>query len=166
MQITCYVDGVISTMNNDVYLDFIRKISKTTIWNGSVCTGAFILVAAGILKNCMATTYWSQIPTLKLFSKKLNLNIPNGYPRFLLDEESKIFTGGGISSSLDLALELVLKIKGLEIAQKTQLYIQYEPEPSIDSGDPDHAPSYITDELRIESIGYSKALKNELEKLL
>ena len=159
-------DGVIATMQNKVYLDFIRKVSKTTIWNGSVCTGAFILAAAGILKNCTATTYWAQIPTLALLSKKMDLNIPSDYPRFLIDEKRKIFTGGGISSSLDLALQLVLKIKGLEAAQKTQLFIQYAPKPEINSGDPNQAPSYITDELRIDGLGYTKALSKAIEKLL
>ena len=159
-------DGVVGTMQNETYLNYIRKIAETTIWNGSVCTGAFILAAAGILKNCLATTYWSQIPTLGLLSDYLQLKIPPSYPRFSIDMERKIFTGGGISSSLDLALEMVLILKGLEAAQTTQLFIQYQPNPPIDAGDPDHAPQYITDKMRKEDEGFSEALTLQIEKII
>lgn len=159
-------NGVISAMQNKEYLKHIRKISETTTWNGSVCTGAFVLAAAGILKNCLATTYWSQIPTLGLLADKLKLKIPPSYPRFSIDMEQKIFTGGGISSSLDLALEMVLIIKGLETAQTTQLFIQYQPNPPVDAGDPDHAPQYITDRMRKEDEGFSKALTRQIEKII
>ncbi|WP_296149858.1 DJ-1/PfpI family protein [uncultured Flavobacterium sp.] len=158
--------GVPETMSDKTYLEFIKKVSETAIWRGSVCTGAFLLAAAGVLKNCDATTYWSQIPTLGLLAEKMNLKIAPGYPRYLIDEDNKIFTGGGISSSLDLALELVLRIKGLEIAQKTQLFIQYEPKPPIDSGDPSVAPTAITQELEAAGAGYTKALTAAVEKLL
>nr|WP_315175351.1 DJ-1/PfpI family protein [uncultured Flavobacterium sp.] len=159
-------NGVVSTMQNKEYLNHIRKISEKTLWKGSVCTGAFVLAAAGILKNCLATTYWSQIPTLGLLADKLKLKIPPSYPRFSIDMERKIFTGGGISSSLDLALEMVLIIKGLEAAQTTQLFIQYQPNPPVDAGDPDHAPQYITDRMRKEDEGFSKALTQQIEKII
>jgi cyclohexyl-isocyanide hydratase len=158
--------GVIGAMQDETYLNFIREISETTTWNGSVCTGAFVLAAAGILKNCLATTYWSQIPTLGLLADKLKLKIPPSYPRFSIDMEQKIFTGGGISSSLDLALEMVLLIKGLKTAQTTQLFIQYQPNPPVDAGDPDHAPQYITDRMRKEDEGFSKALTQQIEVII
>jgi len=158
--------GVTTTMQDKVFLNFVRKVASTAQWKGSVCTGAFILAAAGILKNCKATTYWSQIPTLALLSKKMNLTIPKGYPRFLPDERKKIFTGGGISSSLDLALDLVLKIKGKETAQKAQLFIQYEPGPPVNSGDPSVAPKKITKELLEGGKDYTEALTQAVEKLL
>lgn len=159
-------DGVGAAMENDEYLDFIRKASETALWKGSVCTGAFILATSGILNNCLATTYWSQIPTLQLLASKFNLTIPKGYPRFLLDEEQKIFTGGGISSSLDLALELVLRIKGKEIAELTQLFIQFQPNPPVNSGDPAHTPIEIAGILRKQQEGFTKAMVAEVNKLL
>jgi cyclohexyl-isocyanide hydratase len=158
--------GVTSAMENKAYLDFIRKAAATASWKGSVCTGAFILAAAGILKNCRATTYWNQIPTLGLLAKKMNLTIPKGYPRFLPDVRRKIFTGGGISSSLDLALDLVLKIKGKNAAEKTQLFIQYEPAPPVNSGDPSVAPPKITSALKEAGTGYTNAMIEAVKKLL
>ena len=144
-------EGVTAAMQNEVYLNFLRKAALTAKWKGSVCTGAFLLAAAGILINCKATTYWSQLQNLALLSQKLNISVAAGYPRFLIDEEHKIFTGGGISSSLDLALELVLRIKGKSAAEKTQLFIQYAPGPPVNSGDPSQAPAEITKQLKADS---------------
>jgi cyclohexyl-isocyanide hydratase len=160
------IGGVPKVMQDQVYLDFIRKMAKTANWYGSVCTGAFILAASGLLKDCLATTYWSQIPTLGLVEKKLNLTIPEGYPRFLLDEDKKIFTGGGISSSLDLALELVLYLKGKEVAELSQLSIQYQPSKKFQSGDPAHAPESITEKLTQLEAGFTKKMIAAAEKLL
>ena len=117
-------EGVIGTMQNQIYLNFIKKIAETKLWNSSACTCAFILLASGILKNCLSTTYWSQIPIVGLVSNQLQLTIPNSYPRFSIDRERKIVTGGGISSSLNLALEMVLILKGLEATQTTQLFFR------------------------------------------
>lgn len=160
------LNGVPAAMQNKALLDFIVKVAPTTLWKGSVCTGAFILAASGILQNTLATTYWSQIPTLGLLAPKLNLTIPEGYPRFLFDEKNKIFTGGGISSSIDLSLEIVLKVKGKEIAEMTQLFIQYQPEPSTSSGDPAHAPKDITANLREAGVGFTEIMITAVEKLL
>lgn len=158
--------GVTASMQNPLYLEFIRRVSKKALWSGSVCTGAFILAAAGILHNCKATTYWSQIPTLALLAEKLKLEIPAGFPRFLPDERRKIFTGGGISSSVDLALELVHRIKGKKAAEQTQLFIQYEPGPPFNAGDPSVAPAAITKELRAAGKDYTKAMRAAVKKLL
>ncbi|MFC0186322.1 cyclohexyl-isocyanide hydratase [Pseudarcicella hirudinis] len=163
--------GVSSTMEDETYLNFLRKTNKTTIKTGSVCTGAFILAAAGLLHDCEATTYWSQIPTLKLLAEKMRLLIPKGYPRYLPDSEahipeSKIFTGGGISSSIDLALKIVLDLKGKQTAEKTQLFIQYEPNPPVNSGDPSVAPPAITKELLEEGKDFTAIMTAAVEKLL
>lgn len=160
------LSGVPAAMQNKALLDFIVKVAPTTLWKGSVCTGAFILAASGILQNTLATTYWSQIPTLGLLAPKLNLTIPEGYPRFLFDKKNRLFTGGGISSSIDLSLEIVMKVKGKEIAEMTQLFIQYQPEPSISSGDPAHAPKEITDNLREAGVGFTETMIAAVEKLL
>ncbi|MFL9484901.1 DJ-1/PfpI family protein [Chitinophagaceae bacterium LWZ2-11] len=158
--------GVTPTMENDVFLNFLRKVNKHTTHTGSVCTGAFILAAAGILHNCSATTYWSQIPTLELLAKKMHLAIPPGFPRFLPDPQGKIFTGGGISSSVDLALDLVLKIKGKKTAELTQLFIQYQPGPPVNSGDPSTAPPAVTAELLKEGKSFTEAMTKAVKKLL
>jgi transcriptional regulator GlxA family with amidase domain len=68
-----------------------------------------------------------------------DITVAPGYPRWLIDEEHKRFSGGGISSSLDLALRLVELIGGPELANTTQLLNQYAPKPPVHSGDPTEA---------------------------
>ncbi len=143
-----HADGVINNaMFNNPYQTFIKQASAQADWTGSVCVGAFILAAAGLLNNCTVTTYWSQLDNLRLLDKYYNIQVPMGYPRGIIDEKQKRFTGGGISSSVDLALMLLEKIKSKSLAETAQLYIQYAPEPPLHSGNPIQAPPLILKEV-------------------
>ncbi|MBI1779945.1 MAG: DJ-1/PfpI family protein [Sphingobacteriales bacterium] len=130
-----HADGVINNaMFNEAYQNFIKTAAVNAQWTGSVCVGAFILAAAGLLNNCTVTTYWSQLNNLRLLEGYCNISIPEGYPRGIIDEQQKRFTGGGISSSVDLALMLVEKINGKWMAEASELYIQYAPNPPVQTG--------------------------------
>lgn len=161
-------NGVINNgMFNKDFQDFIKKTSKTATWTGSVCVGAFILAAAGLLKNCKATTYWSQIPNLELLKDKFKLSFPKEkYVRGVIDTARKRFTGGGISSSVDLALMLVEKIAHKRIAEQAQLYTQYAPHPPVHAGDPSQAPKSLVKEMLKQGAAYDKLYYNAVQKLL
>lgn len=160
-------DGIISVMNNESYLKSLKRLAQNTTWVGSVCVGSFILASAGLLHDCQATTYWSQIPNLQLLSDKYNISVAEGYPRYVIDDEMKIFTGGGVSSSLDLALALIEKISGVEVAQMSQLSVQYAPQPSLSSGDPSEAnPITINAVEKNQYDGFILPVKQEVEKLI
>lgn len=160
-------EGVLAAMQNPDLLQFIQKNWATTQWRGSVCTGAFILAAAGVLRDCEATTYWSQIPTLQLLAQKFNLEVHDHYyPRSIIDENQCIFTGGGISSALDLALDLVIKIKGVPAAEAAQLMIQYQPEPALSAGIPSGAPPEIVAAQMKGGEEYREMLMPAIEKIL
>lgn len=158
--------GVSDAMFDNRYREYIKRTAEKAVWTGSVCTGAFILAAAGELNNCIVTTYWSQLDNLKLLSEKYNFTVVPGYPRFLLDEKNKRFTGGGISSSLDLALKLTEKITSKETAEKAQLFIQYAPGPPTRSGDPCQAPVSISTEVLQMQTGYTADMRQSTLKLL
>ena len=160
------VAGVTGIMFNETYQSFIKKTATTATWVGSVCVGAFILAAAGLLKKCSATTYWSQVPNLALLKKKFNLKIPRGNPRGIVDKKRKIFTGGGISSSIDLALMLLEAIKGKAYAQSSQLYMQYAPRPPVHAGDPEQAPKKLVKKILQEQAGYTAAYYAAVQKIL
>ena len=129
-------DGVGAAMLDPTYQAWLKRAAGDAEWVGSVCTGAFILAAAGLLDGCQATTYWSARPVLALFT---DVSVVPGYPRWHLDEDRKRFSGGGISSSIDLALKLVDNIAGPQAAQTSQLYVQYAPSPPVHAGDPTEA---------------------------
>jgi len=159
--------GVSASMFDVRYRSFIAEASTRAIWTGSVCTGAFILAAAGGLTHCHATTYWSQLHNLALLKDKYGITVDqHHYPRYLIDPKQKRFSGGGISSSIDLALELVKRIEGNSASQTAQLFIQYAPGPPNQSGDPSHAPPEITKKVTAMEAGYTAHMNEAVMQLI
>jgi cyclohexyl-isocyanide hydratase len=159
--------GVVAAMFDPPMQGFLRDAAGEASWVGSVCTGAFILAATGLLDGCRATTYWSQIPNLRLLREKLKIEVPEGFPRFVIDADKKRFTGGGVSSSMDLALELASTIAGRATAEAAQLSVQYAPASSIHAGDPSQAPEPLTTRLReAQEGGLTVPVKRAVERLL
>ena len=154
-------DAVADVMLDPVYVGFLRAAAGRARWAGSVCTGAFPLAAAGQLDGYEATTYWSQRENLALFPEIL---VVHGYPRWVIQGDR--FTGGGISSSIDLALELVNLISGPEASMTAQLSVQYAPDPPFRSGDPSQAPPEITAEVLASQAGFIAAIRTATEKVI
>jgi len=112
-----------------VYLDFLIRQSKDATYVCSVCEGALLLAAAGLLDGYRVTTHWAFIPCfIERFPKVM---LAPGHPRFWLDGNR--LTGGGISSGLDEALELIRLLKGDAAAQDVQQSTQYYPKPPVSS---------------------------------
>lgn len=121
-------------------LDWLRRIDATTTWTTSVCTGALILGAAGLLKGHQATTFWSERETLRDFgAEPVDARVV---------ESGKVMTGAGVSAGIDLALTLVDRIAGRLVAQGLQLGIEYDPEPPFEGGSPNKTPAAIVDKVR------------------
>jgi transcriptional regulator GlxA family with amidase domain len=110
------------------YLDFLIQQSEKAHWVTSVCEGALLLAAAGLLNGYTATTHWAFIPCLAAFPQ---ITVAPGYPRFIVDRNR--VTGGGISSGLDESLEIIRIIAGEAMAQSVQLNTQYYPVPPVSS---------------------------------
>lgn len=159
--------GIAASMFDERYRNFIGEASVRAVWTGSVCTGAFILAAAGGLTNCHVTTYWSQLQNLSLLHDKYGITVEqHQYPRYLIDASQKRFSGGGISSSIDLALELAIRIAGNATSQMAQLFIQYAPGPPNQSGDPSQAPPEITKEAIAMQTDYTAHIKEAVMQLI
>lgn len=113
-------------MHNQEYLTFLTQQSQQATYVTSVCEGALLLASAGLLNGYTATTHWQFIPCLQQFPE---ITVAEGHPRYVVDRNR--VTGGGISSGLDEALELVARISSYEIAQQVQLVTQYFPNPPV-----------------------------------
>jgi transcriptional regulator GlxA family with amidase domain len=121
-------------------ISWVRAIDRTTTWTTSVCTGALILGAAGLLKDREATTFWSEVDTLKDFEA-----VP--VKRRVVRSE-KYITGAGVSAGIDLALAITDLVAGRLIAQALQLGIEYDPDPPFSGGSPDKTPTAIVKKVR------------------
>jgi putative intracellular protease/amidase len=111
---------------DDDILNWTRKIDATSQWTCSVCTGALVLAACGLLKGLEATTHWSALPRLAEFGAKPVSE------RWV--ERGKIITAAGVSAGIDMALMLASRLAGERAAKAIQLGIEYDPAPPFNSG--------------------------------
>jgi cyclohexyl-isocyanide hydratase len=155
--------GVGAAMQDPALMRWLDSVAGDAQWVGSVCTGAFILAAAGQFDGCQVTTYWSARPVLAMFPA---LTVVPGYPRWHLDVEKKRFSGGGISSSIDLALRLVEVIAGPQAAQTAQLRNQYAPQPPVHAGDPTEASPELVIQVTQGQAGFTAGLTAAVQKVL
>jgi putative intracellular protease/amidase len=118
-------------------LEWIRAIDTTTQWTTSVCTGAMLLAAAGLLEGKEATTHWASLNRLADYGA-----IPTARR---VVEQGKIVTAAGVSSGIDMGLTLAARIAGDEYAQGIQLGIEYDPQPPFDAGSLDKAPASVAE---------------------
>ena len=125
---------------HDELLAWIQQAHETSRWTTSVCTGALLLGAAGILGGLRATTHWLFFDRLREFGAEPTLE--------RVVEQGKVITAAGVSSGIDMALRLVQLIAGDEVAQAVQLSIEYDPQPPLDAGSPAKAPQPIVELVR------------------
>ena len=118
--------GTRSLVHDREITDWIRAVHATTTWTTSVCTGALLLGAAGLLQGLRATTHWAAMDLLAGFGATTTSE--------RVVEQGKIITAAGVSSGIDMALTLAAKIAGPAEAQSIQLQIEYDPQPPFDSG--------------------------------
>lgn len=123
--------GIADVIDDDVALQWVRRAGAEAQWVTSVCTGALILGAAGLLEGYQATTHWAWHDKLSLFGA-----IPVK-ARSVIDRNRA--TGGGVTAGIDFALALVAKIAGDDIARTIQLALEYDPAPPFNAGSPDAA---------------------------
>lgn len=129
--------GMNPLLNDAETLDFIRGQAKGAKYVTSVCTGALVLGAAGLLKGKRATTHWMSHDMLSEFGA-----IPVS-ERVVRD--GNVFTGGGVTAGIDFALTLAAEELGADAAKKIQLGIEYNPAPPFDAGSPQLAGPEIAD---------------------
>jgi cyclohexyl-isocyanide hydratase len=125
--------GVDVLMENEEVLAWLRKQSGNVVL--SVCTGALLLGAAGLLSGRRATTHWASVHLLREFGAEV-------VDQRVVVDGDWVFAAG-VTAGIDAALTLAARLRGDEVAQGIQLYMQYAPEPPFDAGTPETAPAAV-----------------------
>jgi cyclohexyl-isocyanide hydratase len=132
--------GQEALMDDEEVLGWIRRQAAGARCVFSVCTGALICGAAGLLKGRRATTHWAAFHLLPFFGA-----IPVN-ERVVCDGD--MVFAAGVTSGIDGALRVAAQLRGDEAAQAVQLYMQYAPEPPFNSGTPETAPPAVLEGAR------------------
>src|SRR6476646_1567489 len=127
--------GVSGAIADAATIDFVRRQGQRAKYVTSVCTGAFVLGVAGLLKGRRATTHWAYTGLLPLVGAT--------HEKARVVKDGNVITAGGVTSGIDFGLNVVAEIAGETVAQAIQLGIEYDPHPPFDSGHPDSAPEAV-----------------------
>ena len=132
--------GMNPLMEDEEVLSFLRVQAAGARFVGSVCTGALVLGAAGLLLGKRATSHWSVRDLLARFGA-----IPTNQR---VVRNGKIMTGGGVTAGIDFALTMVEELMGKSVAEGIQLGIEYAPAPPFNAGTPETAPAAVLEAVR------------------
>jgi cyclohexyl-isocyanide hydratase len=132
--------GVNPLMNDDETIAYVKRASENARYVTSVCTGALLLGAAGLLDGYRATTHWLSVDFLREFGAT------PVQERIVVDRNR--VTGGGVTAGIDFALMIAAMLHGPNLAREIQLMIEYAPDPPFDAGSPDTAPRPIIERIK------------------
>ncbi|PMS15459.1 AraC family transcriptional regulator [Trinickia dabaoshanensis] len=131
--------GQEALMQDEEVLGFIRQQALHARYVYSVCTGALLCGAAGLLEGRRATTHWTALNVLPYFGA-----IPSE-ERVVID--GTFISAGGVTSGIDGSLIVVSKLRGEAVAQELQLYMAYDPKPPFQAGSPASAPAAVLEKV-------------------
>ena len=132
--------GTAKAMLDEDFIREIRRLASAAKYQTSVCSGALILGAAGLLRGKRAATYWASRDTLQLFGAIVE--------KGRVVRDGNIITGGGVTAGMDFALAAIAEIFGRATAEDVQLLLEYAPAPPFETVHPDDAPAETTVRLR------------------
>jgi len=132
--------GAFELMGDASVLGAVKSIAARSRFVTSVCTGAFVLGAAGLLRGKRATTHWASRDLLASFGAIL----ADG--RVVVDRN--LMTSGGVTAGIDIALHIASALVGDEQAKVIQLAMEYDPAPPFGCGNPRDAGPAVVDRLR------------------
>jgi cyclohexyl-isocyanide hydratase len=146
--------GVAEALADEEIVDFIRREGSRATYVTSVCMGAFLLGAAGLLNQRHATTHWAYVDLLHLVGAR--------YRKDRVVRDGNVITAGGVTSGIDFAFFVVAELAGPEVAKAIQLGIEYDPSPPFDGGHPDKA----SDEAKVLMVSRNEAAHSAVRQQL
>jgi cyclohexyl-isocyanide hydratase len=148
--------GVTPLLEDGTVLAFLRRHGQAARYVTSVCTGALLLGAAGLLSGYEATTHWVFLDLLPLVGAR-------PVKRRVVIDRNRI-TGGGVTAGIDFGLSLAAELAGEAFARATQLAMEYDPAPPFRSGHPDVAAPELVAALRARYEPTFRARSERLER--
>jgi transcriptional regulator GlxA family with amidase domain len=121
----------VPVLGDEVLIDWLRTAAPNCQWTASVCTGAGLYAAAGLLEGKKTTTHWGFRDNLKAMGVEVVGD--------RVVWEGTHISGAGVSAGIDMALALTERVHGRKLAESLQLVIEYDPQPPFDTGSPDKA---------------------------
>lgn len=146
--------GINALLEDDRVLDWVADRGNRAELVTSVCTGALVLGAAGLLGTYRATTHWLSLDLLTEFAA-----IP--VAQRVVRDRNRI-TGGGVTAGIDFALAVAAELRDQDTAEKIQLMMEYDPAPPFHAGSPRTAPVALVERVREER----SALQDERRRLV
>jgi cyclohexyl-isocyanide hydratase len=132
--------GQIAQMEDADTLAFLGRVGAEARWVTSVCTGALLLGAAGLLRGYRAATHWMYQDLLAAYGAIATAE------RVVIDRNR--MTAGGVTAGIDFGLQVIAEVAGPEAAQQAQLELEYDPQPPFACGHPRSAPPALVDAVR------------------
>ena len=118
-------------MSDQVLVDWLRAAAPNCEWTASVCTGAGLYAAAGLLEGKTTTTHWAFRDNLRAMGIEVVAD--------RVVWQGNHVSGAGVSAGIDMALSLTDRVHGRQLAESLQLAIEYDPQPPFNSGSPTKA---------------------------
>ncbi len=118
--------GTRPLMRNPQHLTWVRVQAATVPLMTSVCTGALVYAAAGLLAGRPATTHWESLDLLHELDSSIAVN-----PEARYVDDGNVITSAGVSAGIDMALHLVARLAGVDRAREVRRAIQYDPQPPV-----------------------------------
>ena len=122
-------------------VEFVRRQGAGAKHIFGICTGSLLLGAAGLLAGKRAGGHWAARDLLAQFGAEVS--------DARMTKDGKIYTAGGVTSGIDMALQVVADLAGEDVAMGIQLQIEYDPAPPFNAGTPFVAPAAIVERARI-----------------
>lgn len=141
-----------------VTLNWIRQINKTTTYTTSVCTGAWILGATGLLKGKNATTNWYRAEEM------LNRYGAN-FKQERYVQDGKFWTSAGVTAGIDMSLAIINDLMGEKYTQGVMLDLEYDPKPPFNAGSLKKTMPVVADMMKeMYDIGMLPLIQKQIKK--
>jgi cyclohexyl-isocyanide hydratase len=149
--------GQTAAMEDAATLEFLRTAGARATWVTSVCTGALLLGAAGLLRGYRAATHWAYMELLPLFGAE------PVHERVVIDRNR--ITAGGVTAGIDFGLRVAGELGGRDLAEAIQLYLEYDPAPPYHAGHPRVAPAKLVEATRAKLHARLSERRTKIEQL-